>query len=689
MTYLQSFCFPTLLFLFATLNSASSQSIAITPVTYNAWSEVNALGHKADQDHDKDGVLNGIEYFMGESGNTQTITPLVKNQIITWPMVSTYAGEYGADYTVETSTDLSTWSVAPIGSSPGTVAIIGGHSVAYTMPSKLSKIFARLSVVIGTIQVPAIPSGYFDSIVDGDTAEQWRPLMANSPISALSPTIGFTGTTYQPFIAGVQQSAYHHFQFRGGVFVRGGSAANDWDVARPSKITGRFLSLPAAIEFSTSSPIVAFRVMAGTIGLSSITPWVSQNGGRYELIQSTPIYTTVTAGSYETLRLTFPTAAPRKFKFELSNTNGFSLVRVPEGESISKPDTTLKRVIVLGDSFTQGTGVTNGHIWTGWASRLSHKFPTWDVWASGAGGTGYRNSGPAGQFKIFDRLQSDCIDFKPDMIIWALGINDTRSDLYASNGVYSEARLCYSTVKTALPNCTQVVFGPWWNFAGPTADATAVHEQLRTAAADEGLVFIPTLDLPGRWIQANNRESYHPTIAARGVVTRNGNTLESIAVTNGGRGYQARPAVSFSGGNGSGAVAIANMDGRIESVSLLASGNDYTSPSIRILGGGGEGATATATVNEGKITSITILSQGTGYTAQPIIEISDPTGRGAKAVAAYALQVVSVTINQAGSGYTTTPTVNFSAPSDTVHPTRIGHGYYAERAAYELQKFGG
>lgn len=505
--------------------------------------------------------------------------------------------------------------------------------------------------------------------------------MASPPTVEILTSSGITGNTYQPFISGVQQAEYNNYEFRGGSFIRKAAIANDWNLAVPTKITGSNLSLLPAIEFDTNSNIVAILVAAGPPGTSSAQIWVND-----ELVQASPFYSDVSTGSNQVFRITFASAVTRRIRVEFSSINGFQWVRVPTPYTISKPSVAPLRVIVLGDSFTQPTGTRGGRLWDGWAARLSQKFRRWDVWSSGAGGTGYRNPGPAGQFKIRDRLQTDCIDFAPNMVIWAPGINDTSSTHYAGDAVYTEAKLCYALVKSALPNCQQVVFGPWWNFAGPTADATAVHEQIRRAATESGLPFIPTLDLPSRFIQANNLQSYHPSTAATGTVTRSGNTVASVAVSNAGTGYQAAPAITFAGGGGTGAAATAVMDGSIQSISLLTGGTGYTSPTVAITGGGGSGATATATVTNGVITEITVTVEGTGYTSQPVVTITDATGTGARAVAGFAFRVASVTVTNAGSGYTTNPTVTFAAPSDTVHPTGFGHGFYAEKAAYEMQK---
>jgi len=124
-------------------------SIVVVPALtgYAAWLLANGAGVQTiDQDHDSDGVDNGVEYFMGESGNGFTTTPGIVSNAITWPMAATYSGTYGTHYVVQTSPDLTTWTPATVGAGPGFVAITPGVSVIYTMPAPAGKLFVRLLV---------------------------------------------------------------------------------------------------------------------------------------------------------------------------------------------------------------------------------------------------------------------------------------------------------------------------------------------------------------------------------------------------------------------------------------------------------------------------------------------------------------------------------------------------------------
>ena len=115
---------------------------------YSSWASINAPGQTASQDYDHDGVANGIEYFMGQSGSGFTALPGVVEtagvRSVTWTKGAAYTGVYGVDYFVQTSTDLATWTNATIGAGAGHVTD-GSSSVEFTLPAGAT-VFTRLMV---------------------------------------------------------------------------------------------------------------------------------------------------------------------------------------------------------------------------------------------------------------------------------------------------------------------------------------------------------------------------------------------------------------------------------------------------------------------------------------------------------------------------------------------------------------
>jgi hypothetical protein len=124
-----------------------------SPTGFASWQAANdATGQTLDDDHDNDGVPNGIEWFLKGSNNSSGFTALpgvAKDPVtgalsVTWTKDSGYTGSYPANFVVETSDSLTgAWAAEP---SPGTVTLTG-NEVKYTFPTPLdAKRFARLKV---------------------------------------------------------------------------------------------------------------------------------------------------------------------------------------------------------------------------------------------------------------------------------------------------------------------------------------------------------------------------------------------------------------------------------------------------------------------------------------------------------------------------------------------------------------
>jgi len=110
---------------------------------YVGWAAANAGGQAADLDFDGDGVPNGVEFFMGETGSSFTATPGVIANVVTWPKSDTYTGTYGVNFLVQTSGNLTDWTDILI-TDPN---LNNGDPLQYTLPSGTGPLFVRLKVV--------------------------------------------------------------------------------------------------------------------------------------------------------------------------------------------------------------------------------------------------------------------------------------------------------------------------------------------------------------------------------------------------------------------------------------------------------------------------------------------------------------------------------------------------------------
>jgi autotransporter-associated beta strand protein len=166
-----------------------------------------------------------------------------------------------------------------------------------------------------------------------------------------------------------------------------------------------------------------------------------------------------------------------------------------------------------------------------------------------------------------------------------------------------------------------------------------------------------------------------PTITVNASTTASGTavingSLFNVGVANGGSGYTVAPFVTFTGGGGSGATAIATVSGGVVTgVTITNAGSGYTSAPTVALTGVGTGATAVATIM-GSVVNVTIATGGSGnnYTAAPTVTFSGGVGVTPATGIANLVNgvVVSVTVTSGGSGYTGAPTVTFSAPPTAV-----------------------
>ncbi len=105
---------------------------------YSDWATTNAGGQGASGDYDNDGVKNGVEYFMGQTGSTFTPHPVPVGSLLSWPHSATATG---ITYKVWTSPNLTTWTDV----TESTVDSEG--TLKYTLPPGGGKLFVRLEVV--------------------------------------------------------------------------------------------------------------------------------------------------------------------------------------------------------------------------------------------------------------------------------------------------------------------------------------------------------------------------------------------------------------------------------------------------------------------------------------------------------------------------------------------------------------
>ena len=140
--------------------------------------------------------------------------------------------------------------------------------------------------------------------------------------------------------------------------------------------------------------------------------------------------------------------------------------------------------------------------------------------------------------------------------------------------------------------------------------------------------------------------------------------------------YTTLPAITFSGGGGTGALAVGVLaPTTVASVALVPSGKVYRSaPTITLTPPcvGCVAATATAVMRADRtIRSVTVVNPvGTTYTTAPLVTVSGGGATGVSGTATLAPStLVSVTLTSGGAGYTTAPLVVVARPRVGPAPT--------------------
>lgn len=140
------------------------------------------------------------------------------------------------------------------------------------------------------------------------------------------------------------------------------------------------------------------------------------------------------------------------------------------------------------------------------------------------------------------------------------------------------------------------------------------------------------------------------------VVDPNTSGVSAVVVTNPGMSYTTAIASAFSGGGGSGAMAVAGTitAGQVQSIIVINPGIGYTSsPTFALTAGGGTDFTAFSEITAGQVTGATVAVGGSGYSAPPTMTI---TGDGQQASGTPGVSggaVTGVTMINDGFGYST------------------------------------
>jgi lysophospholipase L1-like esterase len=345
----------------------------------------------------------------------------------------------------------------------------------------------------------------------GFTLSPFFPVMAAPYTTTQTNVTGGTVTSGSTITSAVRIPAEQPgaFRYGGGGIIYGGSLSgvNMWQTYGGSAGPQQSQT-PYSVEFNLDTVGGSFDVVIKRFTSAQARVAID---GQYITQVSTFVPSDSTAQPC-LLNVAGLSAGRHRVRVEFNKFAGFCGVNVQASDSVLAVPVRRKRVIVVGDSYTEPTvtdSISNAFGGFGWVQALGHVLGV-DAWSSGSGGTGYLAPGASARVKFRDRLTNDVIAYSPDMVIWAGGHNDVGS--YSSSAIGAEAALCFSTTAAALPNCQQVVVGPMWGYGPNTVSGSAydARDAIKAAAAAAGLLWIDPqespLDLPAQGsgtLQAN------------------------------------------------------------------------------------------------------------------------------------------------------------------------------------------
>ena len=186
--------------------------------------------------------------------------------------------------------------------------------------------------------------------------------------------------------------------------------------------------------------------------------------------------------------VTFASAAVRRIRVHMGASYYFGGVRVGPNYTVWNITTPVRPFgIAFGDSLFEGSSSVAGMGPSCCAFEMGRVLGL-NLWASGAGGTGYiANGGGGGKVKFEDRVQADVIANNPEIVIVFGGVNDTSSSY---DQIYAAADSFYSTLQGGLPKAKIFVIG----CHAPSTPIAAVRAECNRALSNlcqkRGLIFI-------------------------------------------------------------------------------------------------------------------------------------------------------------------------------------------------------
>jgi hypothetical protein len=175
---------------------------------------------------------------------------------------------------------------------------------------------------------------------------------------------------------------------------------------------------------------------------------------------------------------------PKRIRIDFE-TMPFRGVYLGPTDYLWKPVIPGDRLMVFGDSISDGSANNAGGGIGTWFYRTGRMLGCSDNWEQGRGGTGYITAGSYDTLP--NRLAADVVAYTPNrLIVWA-GYNDNGG---SQTAIGSAASGLYASIASGLPSCQTYVIGCWSPTGSPAGSITSTDATIQTAALGASLPFI-------------------------------------------------------------------------------------------------------------------------------------------------------------------------------------------------------
>lgn len=282
---------------------------------------------------------------------------------------------------------------------------------------------------------------------------------------------------------------------------------------------GRFTMLGGPLTYRQVSGVSCVQTWAsisGQTGVSSVSGWhygtqmewvLMGNGvGFYRLwVDDQPVTVNMQSGTGGTaarhhLLVNFGSSALRRVRIEL-DTQALESVKIGPTDTWQRDDAPSgPKVLLLGDSYSLGTGATVASAGHSYAHVLAQMMGWRDLLVAGSGGTGFTAAGSWGTYAT--RLSSSLgsISGAPDVVILQGSTNDNSA---TAGTVTTAATSLVAAVRAAYPSAYVVVLGLLYDTSRSAASLTNHNEVIAVSGAD--LVVNTVGGVEGAWWSGTGR----------------------------------------------------------------------------------------------------------------------------------------------------------------------------------------